>query len=241
MGTETRQRTLDRRHGARPRPLALVALFTLAAAVPVTAQSPAAQDASVEPAPEAYAAITGLYELEDGRRLSVFDVVDQLREHQLVAVEPGSGRARTLYPVSDTVFEAGSGWFAPDPREYRLRFGREAGGRISSVEWEPVDEPDRINESVDAGSVKGRRIRFRQREVEFGDGEVSLSGTIVLPASEDPHPGVVIVHGSGPLTRRVPRYMAELFAHRGIAALVYDKRGTGESTGEWRGASYLSR
>lgn len=238
MQSETRKRSPELCHEAGPCPLPVVALLVLAAAVPVTGQSPADEDASVDPAPEAYAAITGLYELEDGRRLSIFDVVDQLREHQLVAIEPGSGRARTLYPVSDTVFEAGSGWFASDPREYRLRFGRDADGRIEIVVWEPLREVDRIGGSSGGGSVDGRRVRFHEREVEFGNGEVSLSGTVVLPSGEGPHPGVVIVHGSGPLTRRAPLYMAELFAHRGIAALAYDKRGTGASTGEWRAASH---
>lgn len=238
MYSATRQRSPELCDGAGPCSLELVALLIFAGAVPVTAQSPATEDASVEPAPEAYAAITGLYQLEDGRRLSIFDVVDQLREHQLVAVEPGSGRARTLYPISDTVFEAGSGWFAPEPRDYRLRFGRDGDGRIASVVWEPMDEPDRIQRSVDGETVQGGRVHFREREVEFGDADVRLSGTVVLPRGEGPHPGVVLVHGSGPLTRRVPRYMAELFAHRGVAALVYDKRGTGASTGDWRGASH---
>lgn len=233
MHSATRQRSSKRCHEAGPCSLRVVALLLFAATVPVHGQSPADADASVEPPPEAYAAITGLYQLEDGRRLSIFDVVDQLRDHQLVAVEPGSGRARTLYPVSHTVFEAGSGWFAPEPREYRLRFRTGTDGRIAGLVQEPLAE------SVGSdGVVGGRPVQLRAREVQFGDAEVGLSGTIVLPTSEGPHPGVVIVHGSGPLTRRVPRYMAELFAHRGVAALVYDKRGTGASTGEWRGASH---
>lgn len=33
--------------------------------------------------------------------------------------------------------------------------------------------------------------------------------------------------------------MGDLLAHRGIAALLYDKRGTGASTGDWRSASFI--
>jgi len=45
---------------------------------------------------------------------------------------------------------------------------------------------------------------------------------------------VVIVHGSGAQGRTEWRYrsLGDLFAHRGIAALVYDKRGVGASGGE---------
>lgn len=86
----------------------------------------------------------------------------------------------------------------------------------------------------DGPEARGRRIQLRERELVFRNGDVSLSGSLVLPDGPGPHPAVVIVHGSGPLTRRGPRYMAHLFAHRGIPALAYDKRGTGRSTGRWQ-------
>lgn len=233
MDSATTPRPPECCSGAGSCPLRAVVLLVLATSLPVSGQAPADEDGSIELAPQAYAAITGLYELENGRRLSIFDVVDQLRDHQLVAIEPGSGRARTLYPVSDSVFEAGSGWFAQEPREYRLRFRKGTDGRIAGVVQAPLADTAGRGEVVN-----GRPVQLRAREVEFGDAEVRLSGTVVLPSSEGLHPGVVIVHGSGPLTRRAPLYMAELFAARGIAALAYDKRGTGASTGEWRAASH---
>jgi hypothetical protein len=43
---------------------------------------------------------------------------------------------------------------------------------------------------------------------------------------------VVLLHGSGPETRwGTPRFIADRFARAGIAALIYDKRGSGSSTG----------
>ncbi|MFW6080048.1 MAG: alpha/beta hydrolase family protein [Gemmatimonadota bacterium] len=244
---------------------ALVLLGSTVAVVPAVVPAAAQADGSGQPGSsaaalddEAYAAVVGLYEFDDGARVVIFDMVDQLREHQLVALEPGTGRARTLYPASDTVFEAGSAWFVAEPREYRLRFGRGDGGVIERVVREsPVEaEADRAEASAGGGSADrpaspaadraadsperstGRRVPLREREVEFDGDGVRLSGSVILPEGEGPHPGVVIVHGSGPLTRRGPRYMGQLFADRGVAALVYDKRGTGGSTGEWQGASH---
>jgi pimeloyl-ACP methyl ester carboxylesterase len=75
--------------------------------------------------------------------------------------------------------------------------------------------------------------------VTFKDGEVMLSGTLVLPAGPRRHPAVVLVHGSGDETRwGTQRYIADRFAQAGVAVLIYDKRGSGLSTGDWRTASY---
>lgn len=62
----------------------------------------------------------------------------------------------------------------------------------------------------------------------------SLAGTLVLPDGEGPFPAVVWTHGSGPDTRETMAYLsrAQLAASLGMAVLIYDKRGAGESTGE---------
>lgn len=74
----------------------------------------------------------------------------------------------------------------------------------------------------------------RQEEVRFRNGEVELGGTLYLPGGSPPHPAVVLIHGDGPDTREGYRLLARLFARNGVAALVYDKRGTGASSGDWR-------
>jgi len=75
-------------------------------------------------------------------------------------------------------------------------------------------------------------------DVVFASGDVTLSGTIILPRSEEPAPGVVFVHGSGPQTRDADRFLAIFLASRGIASLVYDKRGTGSSSGDWQTSDF---
>ncbi|MEA3246644.1 MAG: CocE/NonD family hydrolase [Gemmatimonadota bacterium] len=74
--------------------------------------------------------------------------------------------------------------------------------------------------------------------IEFRDGAVLLKGTLYLPAGAGPHPAVVMTHASGAQTRDANRSLAEAFANAGIAALTYDKRGSGSSTGNLKAASF---
>ena len=73
----------------------------------------------------------------------------------------------------------------------------------------------------------------RDIDVQFSNADVTLSGTLVLPKTDGPHPAVVFIHGSGRNTREHLRFFADRFASDGIAGLVYDKRGVGDSTGEF--------
>jgi dienelactone hydrolase len=64
-----------------------------------------------------------------------------------------------------------------------------------------------------------------------GSGGARLSGELLAPAGGRRHPAVVMLGGSGAATREPLREQAEFLAEHGVAALIYDKRGAGESTG----------
>jgi dipeptidyl aminopeptidase/acylaminoacyl peptidase len=61
----------------------------------------------------------------------------------------------------------------------------------------------------------------------------TLVGDIYMPAQRPRGgvPGVAVVHGSGRTTRNMHRYIVGPLNDMGVAVLVYDKRGVGESTG----------
>jgi pimeloyl-ACP methyl ester carboxylesterase len=76
-------------------------------------------------------------------------------------------------------------------------------------------------------------------------GEPPLAGTLTLPDAGTPVSAVVIASGSGPLDRDsnhrrarfdVARQLAHALAASGLASFRYDKRGVGESPGDWRTA-----
>jgi hypothetical protein len=71
-------------------------------------------------------------------------------------------------------------------------------------------------------------------EATFQSGDATIAGSIFLPLDKTPRPGVVFVAGSGDTTRGDGAFLADRLARAGIAALVYDKRGAGRSTGNWR-------
>lgn len=70
-----------------------------------------------------------------------------------------------------------------------------------------------------------------QEEVEFRSGDVTLSGTLVVPSNMVA--AVVFVHGNGRQTRNVG--LADALADMGVATLTYDKRGVGKSGGAYAG------
>jgi alpha-beta hydrolase superfamily lysophospholipase len=86
--------------------------------------------------------------------------------------------------------------------------------------------------------VAAQPLSFRQEEVSFSNGNVTLSGTLLLPLTKAPYPAVVFLHGAGVEGRFGSRFLAEHFTHRGIAALIYDKRGVGKSTGDWKQSTF---
>jgi pimeloyl-ACP methyl ester carboxylesterase len=83
---------------------------------------------------------------------------------------------------------------------------------------------------------------YKEEEVTFQNGDVTLAGKLLIPSTRGPHPGVVLLHGSGPQDRNgeisLIRFVADHFARHGIAALIYDKRGFAPSTGNLSTATF---
>jgi pimeloyl-ACP methyl ester carboxylesterase len=77
-----------------------------------------------------------------------------------------------------------------------------------------------------------------QEDITFASGDLTLAGTIFIPAGTGPHPGIVFLHGSGAEGRWASNFLAAAFARRGFAALAFDKRGVGKSGGDWQGAGF---
>ncbi|HVS30245.1 MAG TPA: alpha/beta fold hydrolase [Thermoanaerobaculia bacterium] len=70
--------------------------------------------------------------------------------------------------------------------------------------------------------------------------DVSLAAALLLPERTGPSPAAVIVQGSGSSdrTNAWARSIADLFVARGVAVLLTDKRGSGQSGGDWKVAGF---
>src|ERR1700747_2166705 len=93
------------------------------------------------------------------------------------------------------------------------------------------------SQSASSSNKKARGEIISEEPVHFASGQVELAGTLVLPEASAPNPAVVLFHGSGPQQRDL--FTARWFAAQGVAALAYDKRGVGESTGDFRKVPFM--
>jgi uncharacterized protein len=74
--------------------------------------------------------------------------------------------------------------------------------------------------------------------VSFGSGDVTLHGTLLIPAGSEPGPAIVLIHGAGRGLRDQNRVVAEAFANEGFMVLIYDKRTEGYSADPVGSRSY---
>jgi len=81
---------------------------------------------------------------------------------------------------------------------------------------------------------------MKQLPVTFPCGELSLSGYIYLPDSDGKFPGVVLCHPhplhGGSMSNPIIRELGKSLVEQNIAALMFNFRGVGKSTGEYANA-----
>jgi pimeloyl-ACP methyl ester carboxylesterase len=167
----------------------------------------------------------GAYEFTNGRLGYVAP-----RDSESLRYREISGATRALWPTGDATFESGPGWSDREPVDVTINFHLdESGNTPSGFSWSTSDGEAR----------EATRINLPEIFTTFPSGELSLRGKLVLPLGEAPFPVVVFVHGSENYSAVDNYALPYLFASHGIAALVFDKRGTGESTGKYNQNFYL--
>lgn len=167
----------------------------------------------------------GVYQLSDGGEIMLGGMVNA---DQLVCFDRTDGRVAALAPAGADRFTYGPGLFVAEPVEAQITFTRNGQGAISGL----------VRQRGEREAERARRVRLEQEDLHFHNGDVALAATLIRPAGSGPHPAIVLIHGSGPQGRAQMRPVADFFAHHGVAALVYDKRGVGESTGDWQRSSF---
>jgi pimeloyl-ACP methyl ester carboxylesterase len=110
------------------------------------------------------------------------------------------------------------------------RLVREDGETIDLLADGPLAQPA-LRVSGREGQILPRTSRYEERQVTFQSSEVSLAGTLIIPAGPGPCPAAVVVHGAAGGQRDFCRLLADAVLDAGVAALIYDKRGHGESGG----------
>ena len=171
---------------------------------------------------------SGVYQWERGDFVYLQPWAELTGANQLVALGE-SGEVRALFPSGRDEFVAGSGAGVREPVEATIGFQRDASGKIISLSWTRSGAAARMARRVDAE---------RREAVQFANGDIKLAGTLISPNTKGPHPAIILVHASGAEDRDYLVPLAHFLVRRGIALLGYDKRGVGQSTGDWRTASF---
>jgi pimeloyl-ACP methyl ester carboxylesterase len=78
------------------------------------------------------------------------------------------------------------------------------------------------------------------REIKFQNDGATLSGTLYSPTNRPVRSAMVVTHGASSATRDLAlyRHLIEMLPPLGMAVLVYDRRGSGKSTGELAASDY---
>jgi pimeloyl-ACP methyl ester carboxylesterase len=173
-----------------------------------------------------WSAIVGTYRTEDGRLLSVAPFSEFGTTPLLVNY--ATGRIGPFYPIARDRFLVGHALISPIFPADTIELIYGPAMEVRELRFAEREHP----------SVVARRVATRDEAVQFANGSVTLHGTLTLPAGPPPYPALVLVHGSNALTRDVFGPWWRYFAGLGFAVLAYDKRGTGQSTGDWKQADF---
>jgi hypothetical protein len=159
-------------------------------------------------------------------------------EGVLVSLDQGGGEI----PLSELEIEGAAIRFAANPPgltyEGALE-GEQITGRFRQnvLNTELNFERGRFEDEAPQPTA-GPELDENERAVTVQSGDVSLAGTLRLPAGAGAFPGVVILSGSGSQDRdgtfgelRIYAALAEALANEGLASLRLDDRGVGSSSG----------
>ncbi len=147
-------------------------------------------------------------------------------------VNLNSGDTMGLFPMSDkTFFFAVSVIGSPSPENMTWTFENSSDGEITRSIVRVKGQPDNVGLPAQT---------YHQELLNIKSGNATLSATLVMPAAKGKHPVAIFVPGSGALSRdeSAPFREFDTFIRNGVGLLVYDKRGTGMSSGDWQQESF---
>jgi hypothetical protein len=132
---------------------------------------------TVKVAPEILQRYVGAYHFRNGDYLVIDSFPDT--PDTLFVIDVKSGEARAVFPRSETQFTGGPALFVASPTRQTLTF-RDNGGH-GGVQVVDLDQKGR--QSGQSGSY-ATRIPIRREEVTFKNGDITLAGTLVIPAAK---------------------------------------------------------
>lgn len=162
------------------------------------------------PVPDSIACLVGIYRLDDGRLVDLAALTNApaLRWRLL------DGRSGRLIRDADGRWQKRAGW----------------GDAADTTAIEPGSC---ASPALHFEGQRGQRLTFAEQDTRFAGAGVNLAGRLVLPPGSEPVTIAVLVHGSEAWSAISHGYFQRLLPAHGIGVFVYDKRGTGASSGRY--------
>jgi dienelactone hydrolase len=151
----------------------------------------------------------GLYRFGDGRPLAIVQGFGPR-----VAALHEDGEIRALFPTGRGRYAIGAGLATRNPTAGAAAFTTSA---------------------VDFRGVRAARVPLRQQEVWVRSGRAQLACTLSIPPGQGRRPALTFAHGAGEAPRAFNLLLGLYANHLGIVTLSCDKRGIGQSGGEYPG------
>ncbi len=180
--------------------------------------------------PEQVSEFAGFYQLDETHVVRCEPFPLDFTLTPLLITDFKSGKKRAAFPVGNNTYLSGNRQLAPYPTDLKLTL---SGGEEAVPEIALTD----MNKTL-----QGKRLQDLEKliPVSAKNKGAQLNASLTLPNSEGPHPLVVIVHGAGNQTRQnfTLADFSAVLPYYGMATLVYDKRGCGESEGDLQQADF---
>lgn len=169
--------------------------------------------------PQKLARLYGLYQLTPTKIIGIGQDLDGPGAVRYVDYE--TGQTGALWPSSESSFFGGDRLRVTYPISLRVETVSDKQNEVAALLWKPVGKRART----------ASQIKLREEQVSFRNGDITLGGTLITPSTKGPHPVIIITPGDFGTNRDFLRLFAYNFLRRGIAALIFDSRGAGASTG----------
>ena len=153
-------------------------------------------------------------------------------------VDYKTGQVGTLWQNPEGAFLSGVGLSVSYPTALKVTFDEEATGHVTGLSWKSWS-PYRTNpapkvwseEKTEVTKLGAHKLDFTEERITCRNGDVTIAGTLILPAEPGRHPAVIVTPGDYGTNRNQLRLWAHNYVSHGIAAFIFDSRGAGESTG----------
>jgi len=161
--------------------------------------------------PQTLERVEGSYRIGRNR----FGDIGLLGDGRLYFVDSGTRRIAALNPSSETAFFAGESADIPFPIGVRVTFDMNSRGEVGGLTWS------------ESGSraVKAKKVNpYRKETIAFRNGDATLTGELLLPATKKRHPAIILAGQGYYLSNKSLGFYRYFFLRQGLAVLTLGER-----------------